>query len=351
VSKWREFSGYWLSSQAREADKYYVNPILKLHKMPMEVRAVAAALAWLLFITCLHLVVISRDAPGKRIKIGFLPITCHLLLPVAIDRDKWFRGKVEAVKYSSWPDMIESIKGGELDAAFILAPIALSLMDQGVPVKIAILGHRNGTGLVVSKREAISDALDLRGRTIAIPIRFSTQNLALQEFLSENGVTSSEVNLVELPPPDMPSALASGGIDAYIVGEPYAAQAEMADSGRILHRIQELWPDFISSLLIVRDDLLNNQEADADRIIRTLYAQGRWIEGHRAEAARMGAKFFGLPNALLLRVLTDKVVRVSYEKLLPERKALEKVGDLMVKYGLVPRKPPCRIYSKWQSAD
>jgi len=310
--------------------------------------ALAVACLWLVFISCLHFFVISGKAGKDRIRIGFLPITCHLLLPVAMERNSWFRERVEPVKFSSWPDMIESIKGGELDAAFILAPIALSLIDQDVPVSIVLLGHRNGTGLVVSKKEPIRDGKDLNGKTIAIPIRFSTQNLALKEFLSRSHVALKNVSLVELPPPDMPSALASQAIDAYIVGEPYAAQAEMAGAGIILRHIQEIWPDFISSLMIVGNNLLADRTGLIDRIIQVLYSQGNWIESNRAEAARIGASFFGLPSDLLLRVLTDTYVRVSYRDLIPRQQEMAEIGSLMRKYGLCDHVPACRIYVKWQ---
>ncbi len=321
---------------------------MKEHKISPEGVALLAAAGWLVLISCLHLFLTSSESGVEKLRVGFLPITCHLLLPVAMERSRWFREHVEAVKFSSWPDMIESVKGRELDATFILAPIALSLRDQEVPVEIALLGHRNGTCLVASKGEAIKDARDLVGKTVAIPIRFSTQNLALQEYLSENGIQGGSVELVELPPPDMPSALASRSIDAYIVGEPYAAQAEIAGAGRIMHRIQELWPNFISSVLIVRDGALEKHGKELNRMIRTLYSQAQWIEDHRRQAAEIGAAFFGLPDELLVKVLTASPVRVSYRNLLPRDSELEKIGELMARHHLLDGRPPCRIYRSWQ---
>ncbi len=319
----------------------------KKYKISPEAGALLAASAWIVLISCLHLFITAQGNPGKKIRVGFLPITCHLLLPVAMERNKWFAKRVETVKFTSWPDMIESIKGKELDAAFILAPIALSLMSQDVPVDIALLGHRNGTCLVTSKKEDIKTARELLGKTVAIPIRFSTQNLALQQFLRKNGVDPKYLNLVELPPPDMPSALASGAIDAYIVGEPYAAQAEIAGAGKILHRIQDLWPNFISSVLIVRNDALEEHKKELNQIISILYSQGEWIENHRDSAAQIGAAFFGLPDELLLRVLEASPRRVSYRALTPKLRELNEIGGLMVKYGLLKQRPPCRIYKKW----
>ncbi len=309
------------------------------------------AFLWIVFITIMHFTVVSSYSRGKKLRIGFLPITCHLLLPVAMERDKWFNDHVETIKFSSWPDMIEAIKGRELDATFILAPIALSLMDQDVPVKIVLLGHRNGTGLVVSKKENIHNADDFRGKTVAIPIRFSTQNLALHMFLSDGSVQASDVNLVELPPPDMPSALTSGGIDAYIVGEPYVAQAELANSGIMLHRVQDIWPDFISSLMIVRDQVLKDKKVLMDQLIHVLYSQGEWIESHREEAARIGAAFFGLPDNLLIHVLTARPTRVVYRRLIPRQDELLRIGDLMVRYELLDHVPPCRLYLGWRHAS
>ncbi len=304
------------------------------------------AVLWLILISVLRFTLHSHIQGKTRLKVGYLPITCHLLLPVAMERDEFFKRGVMPVKFTSWPDMIESVKGGELDAALILAPIALSMMDQGVPVEIALLGHRNGTGLVVSSAESIRGVRDFRGKTVAIPIRFSTQNLALLTLLRKNNVDIHQVKRVELPPPDMPSALASGAIDGYIVGEPYAMQARVMGVGRIFRQISAIWPGFISSVLIVRKDALKKRRKDMNALIRGLYLQGRWVEKNRAEAADIAAKFFSLSPRLIRLVLLSK--EVSYINILPEKSEFREIGKKMVRYGLLKRIPELWIYDKWR---
>ena len=307
--------------------------------------AVAGAIFWLVVISLLRFTLPGASHHETRLKVGFLPITCHLLLPVAMERDEFFRKHVLPVKYTSWPDMIESVKGGELDAALILAPIAISMMDQGVPVKIALLGHRNGTGLVVSSKRPINQVKEFEGKTVAIPIRYSTQNIALLSLLEKEHVDMERVTRVELPPPDMPSALASGAIDAYIVGEPYATQARLMGVGTIFQKISSIWPGFISSILIVRKDALKKNPTQMDSFIKGLYLQGQWIEKNRRLAADMGARFFGLSKRLIETVLMEK--EVSYRNILPKKEEFQAIGKKMVRYGLLTKVPDIEVYLKW----
>ncbi|MCK1978032.1 ABC transporter substrate-binding protein, partial [Jeotgalicoccus huakuii] len=77
----------------------------------------------------------------------------------------------------------------------------------------------------------------LGGKTVAIPFWYSIHNVVLQQMLNDNGLTpvskpanaplaGNEVNLLVLPPSDMPPALASKRIAGYIVAEPFNALAE-----------------------------------------------------------------------------------------------------------------------------
>jgi NitT/TauT family transport system substrate-binding protein len=53
--------------------------------------------------------------------------------------------------------------------------------------------------------------------------------------MEDYGMKPDDIQFVVLPPPDMPTSLASGAIDAYFVGEPFCAKAELDGIGRILY--------------------------------------------------------------------------------------------------------------------
>jgi NitT/TauT family transport system substrate-binding protein len=47
-------------------------------------------------------------------------------------------------------------------------------------------------------------------------------------MLTREGMTPDDVEIVEMPPPDMPAALYANAVDAYCTGEPFGAAAQAA---------------------------------------------------------------------------------------------------------------------------
>ena len=97
--------------------------------------------------------------------------------------------------------------------------------------------------------DGIKSMQDLRGKTFAIPHRQSSHYILLNEALAKEGVDISEINIIELPPPEMPSALAAGRIAGYCVAEPFGARAVTLKIGHVLYNSQDLWPDSICCAL------------------------------------------------------------------------------------------------------
>src|SRR5258708_24998979 len=89
----------------------------------------------------------SPGAAGVRqtLAVGYLPVTCHLTCPVTDFASKNSRTtRFDAMRFTDFPTVVESIESGRLQAAFLIAPLAMKLRAQGVKVKIVYLGHRDG---------------------------------------------------------------------------------------------------------------------------------------------------------------------------------------------------------------
>ena len=179
----------------------------------------------------------------QELNVGFLPVTCHLTCPVTDFATKTSTSyRFNSQRFTDFPTVVESIKGGRLDATFMIAPLAMKLREQGVPVKIVYLGHRDGSTVIVRKDLPAQSLIDLRGKTFAIPSKYSNQYLVIRKLMDDQGVKPDEIHFVELPPPDMPGALAAKAIDAYFVGEPHAAKYLLHGRGRGRCRRVPLWP-------------------------------------------------------------------------------------------------------------
>jgi len=279
---------------------------------------------------------ISSQSPIQILDVGFLPVTCHLTCPVtdfASQTSLDFR--YDSQRYTDFPTMVESIRSGRLEATFMIVPLAMKLREQGVPVRIVYLGHRDGSTVMVRPDLEINDLTDLRGRTFAIPSKYSNQNLVIRRLMMEQGVEPDEIDFVEMPPPDMPGALSARAIDAYFVGEPFAASAELSGSGRILYHVKDIWPDFISCALVVHERLVNDHPEMVADLVRGIAESGEWAEQNREEAARIAAPYFRQNEEVVRHVLTRPPDRVSYRMLSPTDEELQRIHDIALETGIL----------------
>lgn len=282
-------------------------------------------------------------AAGDRFRVGFLPVTCHLTCPVTdwINKSTVGKGFYEPIRFNGFPEIKESLISGYLPATFMLAPMAMALREQGVPIKIAYLGHRDGTALMVHKDSGIWSVADLRGKRVAVPNRFSNQYLLLLKALGDQGMTLKNVEMVEMPPPDMPAALYSKAVDAITSGEPFMAQTEMDGYGRVLYQAKDIWPNFISCVLVVSQKTIDQHPEWVQRLVDGIARSGLWLEGgmdHRMAAAQaMATGYYNQDPRLLRFVLSKPPDRVRYNNLRLAREDFQQIADLALKAGVLKR--------------
>lgn len=305
------------------------------------VRVAALIALWLVLITLAHGAV-NLDAfkprragdGAKTFKIGFLPVTCHLTCPVTHFINKSMTGEeiFDPIRFNGWPELKEAYLSGYTQATFILAPMAMRLREEGVPLKIVYLGHRDGTAMMVHKDSSIYRIEDLRGKTVAVPNRFSNQRLLLFKALRERGMSIEDIKLVEMPPPDMPAALYAKAVDAITSGEPFMGQTELDGYGRILYLTKDVWPEFISCVLAVHEDAIKNDRETVQRLVDGIASSGKWIDesmDHRMQAADFVSKnYYNQDPRLLQHVLSKPPDRVKYTNLALRRKDFEEIESL-----------------------
>ena len=292
------------------------------------------ALAWLVGISALHAWLNLDLFAHHKYRLGFLPVTCHLTCPVTnyIDKQKGGDGVFEPMRFNSWPELKEAFLSRRTPATFILAPMAIALREQGVPIKVVYLGHRDGTAVVVQKEGGVHSMSDLRGKRIAIPNRYSNQRLLFFRALKQAGMSIEDITLIEMPPPDMPTALYSKAVDAICSGEPFMGQAELDGYGRVLWQTKDVWPNFISCVLAVREDMIRDDRAAVQELVNGIAQSGKWLDNsmeHRMSAAQFVSKNYYNQNPRLLTfVLSKPPDRVKYTQLQPLQADFEEIEQL-----------------------
>lgn len=280
----------------------------------------------------------DRPASSRgSLLVGYLPVTCHLTCPVTDFATQHTRTgtRFDSQRFTEFPTVVEALKARKLDATFLLAPLAMVLRAQGVPIKIVYLGHRDGSTVMVAKNSTATSLRDLRGKTFARPSRFSNQYLVITKLMEDQGMQPGDIKFVDMAPPDMPASLASGDIDAYFVGEPHAAKAELAGTGRVLYHAKDIWPGFVSCVMVVREELIAERPDVVADLVRGIAESGEWAEQHRVEAAKLAATYYRQDAKLLEYVLTRPPDRVSYRQLTPTDDDLAQIMHYALKAGIL----------------
>jgi len=275
------------------------------------------------------------DEAKTVVKIGYLPITDHLTI---IAKEKFPDPKVDLqpVKFSSWAELSEALKANAVDGAFVLTPIGIALKAKGVPLKAILLGHRNGSAITVKNGDEIKSVADLAGKTIAIPSRFSTHNILLRKELLKNNINpDGGVKIVEMAPPEMVNALATGRIDAFIVAEPFGGQAELQKAGKVLELSKDIWPGHICCVLNVNAAFAEKNREAVTALAASFIKAGAFIGSDARDAAKLGQKFLGQKPEVLEFVLTHPSDRVVYNDLAPKLEDFKATQDYLLQYGII----------------
>jgi NitT/TauT family transport system substrate-binding protein len=132
--------------------------------------------------------------------------------------------------FASSGQYVNGIISGSFDVGAVACGSLVSGHAKGIPfVFLANGGIYNfetpQTMLVVPKESALKNAVDFRGKTIAVSTLGDIVQVAVMAWLDKNGQDPKGVNFVEIPPSVTAAAITSGRIDAAFLGEPYLTES------------------------------------------------------------------------------------------------------------------------------
>jgi NitT/TauT family transport system substrate-binding protein len=174
-------------------------------------------------------------AAMTRVVVGALPIIDTAGLQVAIKEGYFKQAGLDVIvqadtqSTSAIPDMLHGsidIIGGANYVSFFEAQAHGTL-----PLKVLAQATdctADTYGVVALPSSGITKPVGLAGKTIAVNLTNNIQTLTTNAVLAVGGVSTSSVHYVQIPFPDMISALQAHRVDAISVVEPFLAAAEAA---------------------------------------------------------------------------------------------------------------------------
>lgn len=239
------------------------------------------------------------NAEKQTVKIAYLPITHALPLYIEneLGKQNFKNINIELIKFGSWPELMDALNTGKVDGASVLIELAMKAKEQGIDLKAVALGHRDGNVVVVS--QDINKTTDLKGKTFAIPHRLSTHNVLLYQMLKDAGLNYSDLKVVELPPPEMPAALAEGRISGYVVAEPFGAKSVANGKGKVLFQSKDIWKDSVCCGLVLRGDFIKNKGAAAEELLKEYISAGKYIDSKGEKVHEISGKYMSVEQNVL----------------------------------------------------
>lgn len=256
------------------------------------------------------------------IRIGFMRLTDSVPL-VAAQELGLFEAEGLAVtlrREVSWANLRDKLLIGEIDAAHLLSPLAISaslgIGSPAVPLLTGLSLGLNGNSICLSLSifEAIEANLPadwasqptacaqalaalvhkraarhLRPLTFASVYPFSMHTVMLRMWLRAGGLDSSrDIRLITLPPEQMVSYLSRGEIDGFCAGAPWSTVASQDGLGVIISSGYRIWNNAPEKVLAVTRQW-HQQHSDTHLALRmALMRAMQWLDAdlsHRQQAA------------------------------------------------------------------
>lgn len=252
----------------------------------------------------------------KTIRVAYLPIT-HALPLFAAKELETPDGPVhiELIKYGSWPELMDALNTGKVDAASVLVELGVKAREQGIDVRAAALGHTEGNIIIVGKD--IHNVQDLKGKAFAIPHKQSTQKILVDLMLEKAGLSEQDVKVVEMSPPEMPSALAVGQIAGYSVAEPFGTLAVNLGYGKVFEDPDHLWHDNICCALVFNGKFVDEHHELAKAFTKEFIDAGAYLDEHPDAQTAISLKYMKFKEPIIeesLKIIGFKDLALTEER-------------------------------------
>lgn len=185
----------------------------------------------------------STDKLGSSsvLRIGAQPYPLYASIYVAKEKGyleeelKKVGATYEWTDFKSGPLVNEAVASGHDDIGFMADMPAILAKSSGQDIQIVgnVAYGEKALALLVKPTSNITSLEDLKGRKIAYGKGTYAQHL-LALLLEKGNLTFNDIQSVNLPAGDMPTALENGQIDAAVIWEPFISQLVTAGKAKVI---------------------------------------------------------------------------------------------------------------------
>ena len=281
---------------------------------------------------------VFQNNEDPAIRVGYLPISDHILAMVShcINRG---RLKIQLRKFLSWSSLASSLESDLLDAAFVMAPIAMALRNKGVPIVYVMDGHHDGSAITVRKDWDMGRSW-MAEKRVGLPYAISTHSILFADLVGIYGqARPSAIKTRYKGPSYLLNALINREIDAFCCAEPWHTKAAIEGAGTILARSKDFHPGHICCIVAVREDFLKKHGDRVRSYLRLLLSTSEYLAADFKRSAKIQELYTGVSANIIMHVLQNH--EITFNEIMPDRGRMESLMHLAVRTGIL--EDPCNI--------
>lgn len=130
--------------------------------------------------------------------------------------------------YATGVEVVNALNAGEVEVGLFGSTPLLTSVSNGIPLQLIAYNHGDATkkiynanqGVIASKASGVGpgEIAKLKGKKVGLPVGTGAEPY-FQGLLKQAGLQKSDVEIVNVKPADMPTALAQGSVDAVSIWE------------------------------------------------------------------------------------------------------------------------------------
>lgn len=295
---------------------------------------------------------------AKVVRVAHFPNITHSQAIVGLKQGFFQRAlgpgvKIEVKTFNAGPSEIEALFAGAIDIGYIGPNPAINGYTQsgGKALRVIAGATSAGASFVVRKDAGINKASDLANKKVASPQLGNTQDVALKNYITNNGLKTVDkggnVEVVNIENPDILTLFKKKQIAGAWVPEPWAARLVKDGNGQIFLDERTLWPksEFVTANIIVSKKFLDRYPGTVQKFLKAHVETTGWINRNLSTAVNnLNA---GIEEITGKR-LDDEVINNAFSRLKvtwdPVKSSLFKSADAAFKLGYIKNKNLKNIY-------
>jgi NitT/TauT family transport system substrate-binding protein len=240
----------------------------------------------------------SQTEQKKTLRIGYFPNINHAQAVIGFGRGDFQKAlgdnvEVKTQIFNAGPAAMEGLLANQIDVSYIGPSPTINgyVRSDGQALRIISGSASGGTVFVVRNDSGINSAQDLANKKFATPELGNTQDIALRNYLLDNGFNTKEkggnVEVLTVKNPDIVTLFLTKQIDGAWVPEPWGETLVKQAGGKILVDERDLWPPdgkFVTANIIVRTDYLQNNPDVIKKLLEAHINETNWINSNKTAA-------------------------------------------------------------------